>query len=197
MDERRNSDRRFEANRGAPARGRLPHARFAERGGRRGAGSLAAVSQRGHRRCRRTWWLAGHGRSARVCLDMLRSRKSRREEIRLGARPSPLATGSGTPSGRCPMADSGRPGAAGGARRRSQPAERARLRAARHVRPAVRRDSAHRRAHARPRRASSRAGPAAACRALTVPSAPRTIVRAEVVNAFPPPPRAGRFRGAA
>ena len=77
---------------------------------------------------------------ARVCLDMLRSRKSRREE--------PLdpddATVGGGPGAGGDAGQLGRARAAGGARH--APARRTGgVRAARHVRPAVRRDRLHHR----------------------------------------------------
>ena len=110
----------------------------------------------------------------RVCLNMLRSRTvatrgaagrgpRARTDRRPGRRRRPRARGA---AGRL-----GRARAARGAGD-AQPGRAARVRAARHVRRALRRDRADRRPLARPRPASSRAAPAGACgRRDTVPDA--------------------------
>ena len=96
---------------------------------------------------------------ARVCLNMLRSRKTRREEP-LGAHlPDPIVTGDARPTRRRGAAGRlGRPGAARGARD-ADPGRAAGVRAARHLRPALRRDRADRRAHARRRASAGQPGP--------------------------------------
>ena len=106
---------------------------------------------------------------ARVCLNMLRSRRSRREESLRGepsgARmPDPVV---GRADGDRPRARGahgrlGRPRAARGTRD-ALPRRAARVRAARHVRDALRGDRTHRRTLARPRRGSSRAAHDAGC----------------------------------
>ena len=67
------------------------------------------------------------------------------------------------------------------------------VRAARHVRRAVRRDRADRRPLARPRRASSPAAPAAACRARRRRPTPTWPRQREVVDAFFAAARGGDF----
>ena len=102
----------------------------------------------------------------RVCLDMLRARRARREEYVGSWLPEPIVS----------LDDETRSRARGAARRlgRARAARRARdadagraarVRPARHVRRAVRRDRRDRRAGRRTRRASSRAARGAACAA--------------------------------
>ena len=103
---------------------------------------------------------------ARVCLNMLRARNARREEpstctcpTRSSAATDELRPGAGGAAGRL-----GRPRAARRARH-ADPGRAAGVRAARHVRRAVRRDRPDRRAAPRRRRGSSPAGPGAGSRA--------------------------------
>ena len=74
-----------------PAGGGLPDARLAERGGRRRPGSLAAAQPLRHGGVENLGgWLTTV--VARVCLDMLRSRKSRREEPLDAHVPDPIVS---------------------------------------------------------------------------------------------------------
>ena len=103
---------------------------------------------------------------ARVCLDMLRSRKSRREEPLAPDAPEPVATGT---SGSSPEHDALLADSVGLALLvvldTADAGGTARLRAARHVRRAVRGDRTDRRPFRRRRRGSSPAARDAACAA--------------------------------
>ena len=173
-----------------PAGRGLPDARLAERGRRRRAGGLAAAQPR-RRRARSTnlgGWLTTV--VARVCLNMLRSRKARREEPLdvHRARPVVEPRRRRRPRARGAAGRLGRAGAAGGARH-ARPGRAAGVRAARHVRRAVRRDRADRRPHAgrgpaaRQPRPPPRAQGGAGARTRPGPAARRSSTRSS-------PPRA-------
>ena len=192
MTERDLAGRGVRAPAPAPARGRLPDARLGDRGRRRRAGGVAAAEPVGHRR--RSQNLGGWLTTvvARVCLDMLRARRVAARGLRgqLAARAArQRSSPTGDPEQEALLADS--VGLAllvvlddAGARRA------ARVRAARHVRRAVRRDRADRRPHARPRRASSRAARGAGCAARR-PS-PTPTWRASARSSTPSSPRRAR-----
>ena len=102
---------------------------------------------------------------ARVCLNMLRSRNTRREDLLGVHMPDPVISPTGAAPGGGGVA--GRLGRPGAARRARHPLAggAAGVRAARHVRPAVRGDRADGRPDARRRRGSSPAGRGVASRA--------------------------------
>ena len=116
---------------------------------------------------------------ARVCLDMLRTRTSRREDSLDTYVPDPVITrADGDPESRCDACRLGRtraPRGAGDPRAGRAP----RLRAARRVRDDVRRDRADRGPHARrcaparQPRAASRAGKSLECRPRSASAAAR------------------------
>jgi len=96
MDQRGCLAKRFEKPQ-APARGRVPHARIAGRGGRRsarawlrlgGSDALEIANLGG--------WLTTV--VARVCLDMLRARKTRREELQGAHIPESIADAQAAPT---------------------------------------------------------------------------------------------------
>ena len=179
-----------------PARGRLPDARLAERGRRRGAGDVAAGQPRRHHDGREPRRLADDDH-ARVCLNMLRSRRTRsarnrsRPTCRTRSSPGRKAA---TPSSEARARRLGRAGAAG--RARDARARRAAgLRPPRHVRRAIRRDRTDRRTDTRSDpptrqpRPPTRAGHGIGPRHRPGPSA------REVVDAFFAAARHGDFDG--
>ena len=107
----------------------------------------------------------------RVCLNMLRSRKTRREASLETHLPDPILSPGGGDRSRA-GSPAGRLGRARDARRPRLPDARrtGRLRAARRLRRAVRRDRTDRRPDARRRRGSSRAVPVGASRARPCPT---------------------------
>ena len=126
-----------------PAGGRLQDARLAERGRRRGPGELAAAQPVGHERGREPPRVADDGRRARVA-----QRAALAPDAARGAARRPRARPRGEPRRRNPArarGAAGRLGRAGAARgpRDARPRRAAGLRAARHVRRAVRRDRGH------------------------------------------------------
>jgi RNA polymerase sigma-70 factor (ECF subfamily) len=136
---------------------------------------------------------------ARVCLNMLRSRRSRREEASRGPWASPWtracptrswAAGRGRPRARGAAGRRGGPRAARGARD-AHARRAARLRAARHVRGALRRDRPIV-GRSPPRRGSSPAGRATACGGRPRPGDDLARQR-EVVDAFLAASRGGDF----
>ena len=148
-----------------PARRRLPDARLAERGRRRRPGGLAPAQPRRRRRGREPRRLADDRRRAglpeHAALAPVAARgAARRAHARADRRPRRRHRSRARGAAR----RLGRPGAARGARD-AGPGRAARVRAARHVRGAVRRDRADRRPLARRRRGSSPAAPGAASRA--------------------------------
>ena len=157
---------RFEAHRAAPAGGRLPHARLGQRGRRRRAGGVAAPEPRRRRRGRQPRRLADHGGRPGLPRHAARARVAPRGAVggwtaRADRRRS---TDAADPEQEALLADS-----VGLALLvvldTLTPGRAARVRAARHVRRAVRRDRADRRAARPTRRASSPAAPGGGCRA--------------------------------
>ena len=133
---------------------------------------------------------------ARVCLNMLRSRESRREEPigRARARPDRRPGGRHGPRARGAARRLGRPRAARRARD-AQPGRAARLRASRRVRRPVRRDRADRRALARRGAAAGEPRPPPGAGRAAVPDADLDAQR-EVVDAFFAAAREGDFERA-
>ena len=176
-----------------PAGRRLPDARLAERGRRRRPGGWLRLSRADTSEVEnlRAWLTTV---VARVCLNMLRSRRTRREEPLDVRVPDPVVSRDGRdrPRARGAAGRLGRAGAARGARD-ARARRAAGLRAARHVRRAVRRDRGRSWAARRPRPGSSPAARAAGSRAprrCPTPTSPR---QREVVDAFFAAARDGDF----
>ena len=130
---------------------------------------------------------------ARVCLDMLRARRARREDLvaDLAARAAPQHRRGRRPGPPGRARRLGRPRAAGRARH-AHPRRAPGVRAARHVRRAVRRGRADRRAHPR-RRAPARQPRAPRCAARRRRPIPTSRRQRKVVAAFLAAARAGDF----
>ena len=179
----------------APICGRSPtgcsvrSARPTTRCRRRGCASAAPTPARS--RTSGGWLTTVVGR---VCLDMLRSRRPRREEPLDTHVPEPIvdAATATRPRARGAARRLGRARAARRARD-ADPGRAARVRPARHVRRAVRRDRADRRPLARRPPASSPAAPGAGCGARR-PTPDADLARQrEVVDAFLAAAREGDF----
>ena len=125
----------------APAGRRLPHARLAQRGGRRRPRGVAAPQPLGRERDRQPGRVADHRGRARVARHAALAPVAPRGIARRRARARADREPRGRPRSRARGAAGrlGRPRAARRARE-AQPGRAARLRAARHVRRAVRRD---------------------------------------------------------
>jgi hypothetical protein len=130
---------------GASAFGGVPHARLGQRGGRRRPGGLATAQPLRHQRRGEPRRLADDGRGARLPQHAALARGPLgRPRPRPGRGPGRGPRGHRRPRPGGAARRLGGPGAARGPRH-AVPGRAARVRPARHVRPALRRDRPHRR----------------------------------------------------